>query len=549
MTVAAGVLSGLPASPGVAATLAPDAFRTVAFTGSAAPGTAAGVNYSGFGLPVLNAAGQTAFRGALTGTGVNFTNGGGIWSEGAGALGLVVRTGSAAPGTAAGVSYSGFGDPVLNAAGQTAFLGRLTGASVDGSNSRGIWSEGAGALGLVARTGSAAPGTAAGVNYLEFNTPLLNAAGQTTFRGDLIGTGVDGSNNEGIWAEDSGALGLVARTGSAAPGTAAGANYSFIFKPALNAAGQTAFAGILTGTGVDFFNGRGIWSTGSGALDLVVRSGSAAPGTAAGVNFFDFNKPALNAAGQTAFVGHLTGTGVDTRNNVGIWSEGSGSLGLVARKGSAAPGTAAGANYFAFNNPVLNAAGQTAFLGILSGTGVDGSNDRGIWATDPDGRLILVIREGDLFDVADDPINPDFRTVASFSVFSNLDTENNRPSPFINDAGQLVFRASFTDGTSGVFVANTTSAALALPGDYNDSGQVEQGDLNLVLNNWGQPRPFAPNGDPFTTTKVDQEELNRVLNNWGSTTPPFQNVTPLNVPEPAWGLTLALAGFTLRRMS
>ncbi|MEM8783930.1 MAG: hypothetical protein AAGE65_13890, partial [Planctomycetota bacterium] len=74
-------------------------------------------------------------------------------------------------------------------------------------------------------------------------------------------------------------------------------------------------------------------------------------------------------------------------------------------------------------------------------------------------------------------------------------------------------------------------------GDYDDSGQVEQGDLNLVLNNWGTAAPFDPNGDPFETTNVDQEELNRVLNNWGSTTAPsFEGAA---VPEPA---TVAVLG-------
>ncbi|MEM7578183.1 MAG: PEP-CTERM sorting domain-containing protein [Planctomycetota bacterium] len=86
-------------------------------------------------------------------------------------------------------------------------------------------------------------------------------------------------------------------------------------------------------------------------------------------------------------------------------------------------------------------------------------------------------------------------------------------------------------------------------GDYDDSGSVEQGDLNLVLNNWGQDAPFEPNGDPFASLAVDQEELNRVLNNWGNTEnpPSFEGFT---VPEPgalAMLGGLALAG--LRRRS
>ncbi|MEM7577835.1 MAG: PEP-CTERM sorting domain-containing protein [Planctomycetota bacterium] len=73
-------------------------------------------------------------------------------------------------------------------------------------------------------------------------------------------------------------------------------------------------------------------------------------------------------------------------------------------------------------------------------------------------------------------------------------------------------------------------ASVGIIGDYDDSGQVEQGDLNLVLNNWGGAAPFTPNGEAFETPNVDQEELNRVLNNWGSSeAPTFQGSA---VPEP-----------------
>ncbi len=38
-------------------------------------------------------------------------------------------------------------------------------------------------------------------------------------RGSLNGTGVDDTNNRGLWSGTSGALTLVARTGDQAPGT------------------------------------------------------------------------------------------------------------------------------------------------------------------------------------------------------------------------------------------------------------------------------------------------------------------------------------------
>ncbi|MEM1097960.1 MAG: PEP-CTERM sorting domain-containing protein [Planctomycetota bacterium] len=114
---------------------------------------------------------------------------------------------------------------------------------------------------------------------------------------------------------------------------------------------------------------------------------------------------------------------------------------------------------------------------------------------------------------------------------------------------------AFTDGGSEAFafkeilLTGTEGVISGLVGDYDEDGQVAQGDLNLVLNNWGAARTFEdPGGTVFSTANVDQEELNGVLNNWGAqSAPSFEGSA---VPEPATvaalGL-LALAG--LRRRS
>ncbi|MEM9752353.1 MAG: PEP-CTERM sorting domain-containing protein, partial [Planctomycetota bacterium] len=91
----------------------------------------------------------------------------------------------------------------------------------------------------------------------------------------------------------------------------------------------------------------------------------------------------------------------------------------------------------------------------------------------------------------------------------------------------------------------TQATETGLIGDYDDDGQVAQGDLNLVLNNWGEDAPFDPNGEAFTTGTVDQEELNRVLNNWGSTSAPsFERSA---VPEPASFALLSGLALAFRR--
>src|SRR5207253_490978 len=98
--------------------------------------------------------------------------------------------------------------------------------------------------------------------------------------------------------------------------------------------------------------------------------------------------------GHTAFGGLLTGSGVDSTNSEGIWSEGTGTLSLVARGGMAAPGTVDGVTFGSsvgnpFSSPSINAAGQTVFSARLTGSGVDSTNNKGIWATDINGILKL----------------------------------------------------------------------------------------------------------------------------------------------------------------
>jgi hypothetical protein len=235
---------------------------------------------------------------------------------------------------------------------------------------------------------------------------------------------------------------------------------------AINNAGRTAFFGNLSGPGVDPSNQGGIWREEDSGLALVVRAGDHAPGTGPGVNlsFITFTESlALNDNGQIAIWAELQGA----ESGSGVWSDGGGSgIELVARSGSAAPGVAAGVNFsfFAVEAIELNHRGQTAFWAALTGPGINATNDNGIWAQNGDGDLTLIVREGDFLDVSDDPLNPVLRTVAAISSLAgNTGNSDGRPSSF-NDLGQLTFFARFTDGSSGVFVSNL--AAVPEPGSY-----------------------------------------------------------------------------------
>jgi hypothetical protein len=519
--------------------------RTVAFAGQQAPGTDNGVTFNTFDAhvvdgpsiplfrgPVLNDAGQVAFRADLAGGGINSTNSLGVWSEGTGNLAIVARTGSPAPGGGNFGPLSGaeLFSPMLNDAGQTVFYGALTNGDV------GVWSEGSGSLALVARDGTAAPGTPIGVSFWFAGgsnlPPLLNNAGQTAFptllKGSgvnagnnsgtwsgvdqnslalltragsqatglpdgvsygvqlpaglndaghgalyafLTGSGVNSTNNSAIWSGSAGSLALVARTGDPAPGTLSGVNFGALFAPiAINNAGKIAIQSFLAGN-VDGTNDEGLWSNVSGSLELIARRGSQASGAPAGVNYGMFSLsgwPVLNDAGQIAFLAGVEGTGVNETNNQAIWSGEMDNLALVARSGGQAPGTGSGVRFSNLEYPALNSSGQIAFRAYLIGSGVRPNNDKGIWATDSTGTLQLIARAGDLLEVAPD----DFRAISELNFTSASGNSDGLSSGF-NDLGQLVFWARFTDNSEGIFLS---SAVAHVPGDFNNDGIVDAAD-------------------------------------------------------------------------
>ncbi|MCG8363223.1 MAG: PEP-CTERM sorting domain-containing protein [Pseudanabaenales cyanobacterium] len=84
-----------------------------------------------------------------------------------------------------------------------------------------------------------------------------------------------------------------------------------------------------------------------------------------------------------------------------------------------------------------------------------------------------------------------------------------------------------------------------VPGDYDASGTVEQGDLDLVLLNWGDPATPVPAGwvNQLPTGLIDQDELDGVLLNWGNTSEPGS--VGVAVPEPSAMIATCLAGLGL----
>ncbi|HKQ48078.1 MAG TPA: choice-of-anchor tandem repeat NxxGxxAF-containing protein [Phycisphaerae bacterium] len=514
-------------------------FQAVSLSGQAAPGIP-GRFFSYYYPPVISNSGRVAFAGWLTGV---TSNDQGLWSGLPGSIQLVAREGSAAPGTTGVFTGNGWLFPWVNSSGIVAFSAALTGAGIDSTNNTGIWVGAPGAIAPAARAGNGAPGTPAGVVFSGGmqNWLMLNDAGQIVFRANLTGPGVDSSNDAGIWAGAPGALQLVAREGDTAPGTGGVFdlfNYQFEAYPlpVMNAAGEVVFAGHCT-------SGRGIWRWSGGVLELLALTNTAAPGT--GVLFEYLYDPWMNASGQVAFGASLMGDGVDFMNNRGVWSGAPGAVELVVRKGSAAPGAvgryltlngtnvglisiqddgaitlisglmysdgsiAPGTGLWRYGGggggsamvipetPATGLSGATIgsvsffgphpsasmpFMTYLSGTGVNGGNDESLWLKDAGSSPLLIVREGDLFDVG----GGDMRAISGGYIHASLNGGQGR---CYNSNRQMVIGLTFEGGTTGVFTANVPVQPKT--GDMNCDGKVDGLDVDGFAQAMLDPSGYA----------------------------------------------------------
>jgi hypothetical protein len=191
-------------------------------------------------------------------------------------------------------------------------------------------------------------------------------------------------------------------------------------------------------------------------LRVVARAGTSAPGTSS--NFGGFSAPVINELGQTAFRASLGFGSAAQSQNTGIWSEGGGTLSLVAREGSGAAGAGLFQDMLQGVPPLvtLNDSGQVAFNAQTS------TKFSGLWTQKPGELLTLVAANG-----LDAP-----GTALKFGGLG---------APELNNDGLMVFRGSVA---TGLFSTNSALWRFT-PG----------GVLSLI----GITGTSAPGGGSFTS--------------------------------------------------
>ncbi len=350
-----------------------------------------------------------------------------------------------APGTG-GLSWSQLGGDI-SPAGRILIEAQLPAGA-------GVWRFAPnGQTNLVTMTGRVAAGTNGAV-LSSLTTSFVNDDGDVAFDGSLVddpSKGVNGFTNEGLWkispSED---MALIAREGFVAPGTNGNAFTGFVgslqWQRAFNSAGQMIFSN-TDGTLVHNPDGSisyaestraGIWAPGTaGDVTRLAQIGAPAPGVSgaafAQLNNFDGFNLGLNDQGQTAFSGRMTGGGVTTSNDVGIWmSHGSTGVELLLQEGAVTPGIAGGV-FGDLLDPAINGAGELAFYAqVRSNTSTRGS----LWRANAVGELSPLVVTGQ-----DAPVG------------GGLKFQSISGTPYINSQGAVVFWAAL-----GVAPANNSSA-------------------------------------------------------------------------------------------
>ena len=276
----------------------------------------------------------------------------------------------------------------------------------------------------VAQQSDAAPGIA-GAKFVSTGVPAINDLMHVAFQAVVTGstptfTSAIGVNNSGIWADDgSGNRQLVIRSGSSAPGTV-GAVFASMSDPVYNNNNAVAFIGTLRANVGDAVTSQPVTS----APPVSLRPGRPTP------------------------VGVTVPAPVQSLNFTGIWSNDSGVLHLVARQGTQAPGLATGVLFNSFTNLVLpdqggvTNNGGVVFLASVTGPGSSTQAKQGIWAVDLSGNLQLVVSEGSAIQG---------KTVSSISFLSPGAMVTGQTSNFSQSTGNILYKAIFTDGSWGIY--------------------------------------------------------------------------------------------------
>ncbi|MDB6172923.1 MAG: Branched-chain amino acid transporter, amino acid-binding protein [Chthoniobacteraceae bacterium] len=339
------------------------------------------------------------------------------------------------------VTFKSFLDPVTAPAGAIAFTATLAGAKATMDD--GVWTDAFGPLALVLREGEDVPGLPAGtrlksVTSLSLQDGSLVALVKLAAAKGLVSAGRD--DVALVELSDVGTGILLLRTGADLGGSTI--KTIATLAPALGSPGQGRWYGpsaVLAKVTLASTEVRLVKVSPQGTLTALLSTAGSANAVDANARWKGFGVPAMSGDG-TKFVVAAALTqklaGVTSRDNTALlFKPAKTAWAAFAREGALAPIASSndGPRYAAFFDPVVNEAGQVAFLATLQGAGVKANNKSGLFCGEPN-YLRLAARLGDSA--------PDADGTPTAAVWSKFITHALSGGP----GGGIIFLAETTGG-------------------------------------------------------------------------------------------------------
>ena len=295
-------------------------------------------------------------------------------------------------------------------------------------------------------------GKASTITSISVFTPAPGSNGHGRYIGSgMVSCRLTLADKRVFWATVdmmNGTITPVAANGGDAGSVAAGAQWLNIGLPGVNRYGtnKTTLAQLTAGKGGVTTADDSAIVMGTGAqLMAVAREGSTLTGIP-NTKFASFSTP-VSGGSLVAFKASITGTGVNSGNNSGLWFAWNGGRVNFARTGNTAPNALGSASpqLFASFSSLVQPENHTAlFTASLKGSGVSTTNNRALFAFTSEGVVRRLLRTGDKMGTL---------TVKSFSLFTpaskSAGVERNHTFK-----GDIVLTVSFTNGTSSIIRIN-----------------------------------------------------------------------------------------------
>jgi hypothetical protein len=241
-----------------------------------------------------------------------------------------------------------------------------------------------------------------------------------------------------------------AHEGEPVPGVP-GATFDYLWPPGIDAAGNVLFSGYMTGPGITSANDEGLWFGQPGAAVLVARDGWAAPNLP-GIVYSGVASvsEAVSETGWIVFTAFISGPGVTPDvNDRAVFGGPPGDFRLVKRTGDSVPEL--GPNIVVSGTESMGAIisdNGTIFVGAgLDGSGLPATYDRAYWVGPRDGMELAAWHGMPVQGCADCEFGVYLAGVGGFSF---------------NDAGQVAFGGTLAGPGIGWY--NSIARFIGPPG-------------------------------------------------------------------------------------